>query len=84
MLFHRMNTKSNIFTSGRPRVKKQVLVFMSEIKFDLTLKKKKKKKSVSFMLLFTVIKLLLTFRLLRQKTNFFLAIPCPCGIVQCV
>ena len=35
----------------------QVLVFISEIKFDLTPKKKKIKFSVSFMLLFTIIKL---------------------------
>ena len=33
-LFHRMNTKSSIFTRG---VKMQVLVFVSEIKLDLTL-----------------------------------------------
>ena len=50
----------------------QVLVFMSEIKFDLTLKKKIKI-SVSFMLLFAIIKLLPTLRLSRQKTYFFLA-----------
>ena len=42
----------------------QVLVFMSEIKFDLTLKKIK----ISFMLLFAIIKLLPTLRLSRQKT----------------
>ena len=47
----------------------QVLVFMSEIKFDLRLKKIKF--SVSFMLLFAIIKLLPTLRLSRQKTNFF-------------
>ena len=34
-LFRRMNTKSNIFTSGSILL----LVFMSEIKIDLTLKK---------------------------------------------
>ena len=50
-------------------MKIQVLVFMSEIKFDLTVKKSKF--SVSFMLLFTIIKLLPTVRLSRQKTNFF-------------
>ena len=50
-------------------MKIQVLVFMSEIKFDLTVKKSKF--SVSFMLLFTIIKLLPTLRLSRQKTNFF-------------
>ena len=49
-------------------MKIQVLVFMSEIKFDLTLKKIKF--SVSFMLLFTIIKLLPTLRLSCQKTNF--------------
>ena len=50
-------------------MKIQVLVFMSEIKFDLALKKIKF--SVSFMLLFTVIKILSTLRLSRQKPNFF-------------
>ena len=45
-----------------PLVKIQVLVFMNEIKFDLTLKKKIKF-SVSFMLLFAIIKLLPTLRL---------------------
>ena len=47
----------------------QVLVFMSEIKFDLTLKKIKI--SVSFMLLFAIIKLLLTLRSSHQKTYLF-------------
>ena len=42
-------------------MKIQVLVFMNEIKFDLTLKKIKF--SVSFMLLFAIIKLLPTLRL---------------------
>ena len=42
---------------------------MSEIEFDLTVKKSKF--SVSFMLLFIIIKLLPTLRLSRQKTNFF-------------
>ena len=46
----------------KPRVKIQVLVFMNEIKFDLTLKKKIKF-FVSFMLLFAIIKLLPTLRL---------------------
>ena len=50
-------------------MKIQVLVFMSEIKFDLTLKKLIF--LVSFMLLFTIIKLLPTLRLSSQKTNFF-------------
>ena len=53
-------------------MKIQVLVFMSEIKFVLTLKKIKF--SVSFMLLFAIIKRLPTLRLSCQKTNFFLAI----------
>ena len=53
-------------------MKIQVLVFMSEIKFDLTLKKIKL--SVSFMLLCTIIKLLPALRLSHRKTNFFLAI----------
>ena len=44
----------------------QVLVFMSKIKFDLTLKEIKI--SFSFMLLFAIIKLLPTLRLSRQKT----------------
>ena len=43
-------------------MKIQVLVFMNEIKFDLTLKKTNKF-SVSFMLLFAIIKLLPTLRL---------------------
>ena len=50
-------------------MKIQVLVFMSETKVDLTVKKSKF--SVSFMLLFTIIKLLPTLRLAHQKTNFF-------------
>ena len=50
-------------------MKIQVLVFKSEIKFDLTVKNSKF--PVSFMLSFTIIKLLLTLRLSRQKTNFF-------------
>ena len=50
----------------------QVLVFMSEIKFHLTLKKIKI--SVSFMLLFAIIKLLPTLRL--SSENFlFLFLP---------
>ena len=64
-------------------MKIQVLVFMSEIKFDLTLKKKKKIKfSVSFMLLFTIIKLRHTLRLSRQKTNFFRSHFAQFGLVQ--
>ena len=43
----------------------KVLVLMSEIKFDLTLKKKS---NFLFLLRF---KLLPTLRLLRHKTNFF-------------
>ena len=53
-----MNTKCSIFTSG------------GEIKFDLTLKKS----NFLFLLCFykfTIIKLLPTRRLSRQKTNFF-------------
>ena len=42
---------------------------MGEIKFDLTLKQSKF--SVSFMLLFTIIKILSALRLSRQKTNLF-------------
>ena len=49
-------------------MKIQVLVFMNEIKFDLTLKKKKN--SVSFMLLFAIIKLLPTLRLSSENLTF--------------
>ena len=49
-------------------MKIQVLVFMNEIKFDLTLKKIKF--SVSFMLLFAIIKLLPTFRLSSENLTF--------------
>ena len=49
-------------------MKIQVLVFMNEIKFNLTLKKIKF--SVSFMLLFAIIKLLPTLRLSRQVLPF--------------
>ena len=62
-------------------MKIQGLVFMSETKFKLT-QKKKIKFSVSFMLLFTIIKLLPALRLSRQKTNFFLAISRQFGLVQ--
>ena len=62
-------------------MKIQVLVFLSEIKFDLTLKKKIKF-SVSFMLLFAINELLPTLRLSRQKTNFFLAISRQSSLVQ--
>ena len=50
-------------------MKIQVLVFMNEIKFDLTLKKS----NFLFLLcfLFTIIKLLPSLQLSRQKTNFF-------------
>ena len=51
-------------------MKIQVLVFMNEIKFDLTLKKIKF--SVSFMLLFAIIKLLPTLRLSSENLTFFL------------
>ena len=37
--FHRMNTKSSIFTSGKATSEIPLFVFMSEIKNDLTLKK---------------------------------------------
>ena len=47
-----------------------IVVFMSEIKFNLTLKKKIKF-SVSFMLLFAIIMFLPTRQLSRQKTHFF-------------
>ena len=46
-----------------------IVVFMSEIKFNLTLKKLKY--SVSFMLLFAIIMFLPTHQLSRQKANFF-------------
>ena len=49
-----------------------IVVFMSEIKFDLTLKKIKF--SLSFMLLFAIITFLPTRQLSRQKLTFFLAI----------
>ena len=44
-----------------------IVVFMSEIKFNLTLKKIKF--SVSFMLLFAIIMFLSTRQLSRQKAN---------------
>ena len=49
-------------------MKIQVLVFMNEIKFDLTLKKIKF--SVSVMLLFAIIKLLPTLRLSSENLTF--------------
>ena len=49
-------------------MKIQVLVFMNEMKFDLTLKRIKF--SVSFMLLFAIIKLLPTLRLLSENLIF--------------
>ena len=49
-------------------MKIQVLVFMNEIKSDLTLKKIKF--SVSFMLLFAIIKLLPTLRLSSENLTF--------------
>ena len=61
-------------------MKIQVLVFMSEIKFNLTLKKIKF--YVSFMLLFIIIKLLPALRLSHQKTNFFIAISLQFGFVK--
>ena len=59
-------------------MKIQVLVFMSEIK-SFT---EKIKFSVSFMLLFTIIKLLSALRHSHQKTTFFLAFLCQFGLVQ--
>ena len=47
-------------------------MFMNEIKFDLTLKKTKF--SVSFMLLFAIIKLLATLRL-SSENNFSFFLP---------
>ena len=86
MVFDCASVKSNFISPNEhpkqyPRVKMQVLVFMSEIKFDLTLKKYI---FCFFMLLFTIIKLVPTLRLSRQKTNFFLAISRRFGLVQCV
>ena len=54
-------------------MKIQVLVFMNEIKFDLTLKKIKF--SVSFMLLFAIIKLLPTLRLSSENLTFLFFLP---------
>ena len=59
----------------------QVLVFMCERKFDLILKIKIPF-SVSFMLFFTIIKLLPILRFSSQKANFFLAILRQFGLVQ--
>ena len=65
----------------------QVLVFMSEIKFDYTLQKKKKKKkkkikfSVSFMPLFTI-SFYLLFDSHVRKLTFFRAITRQFGLVQ--
>ena len=47
-----------------------IVVSMSELKFNFTLKKKIKI-SVSFMLLFAIIMYLLTRQLSRQRANFF-------------
>ena len=58
----------------------QVLVFTSKIKFYLTLQKKKKN-TVTFMLLFTIMKLIPTLLLTHQKT-YFLAISRQFGLVQ--
>ena len=54
-------------------MKIQGLVFMNEIKFDLTLKKIKF--SVSFMLLFAIIKLLPTLRLSSENLTFRFFLP---------
>ena len=39
-LLHRMNTKSSIVKSGAAMSEYNISVFMSEIKFDLALKKR--------------------------------------------
>ena len=54
-------------------MKIQVLVFMNEIKFDLTLKKIKF--SVSFMLLFAIINLLPTLQLSSENLTFLFFLP---------
>ena len=54
-------------------MKIQVLVFMNEIKFDLTLKKIKF--SVSFMLLFAIIKASTYSSTLVRKLNFSFFLP---------
>ena len=64
-----------------PWVKIQVLEFMSEIKFDLTLKKNKV--SISFMLLFTIIKAsTYSSNLTSGNELFSLAISRQFGLVQ--
>ena len=64
-----MNTKSCIFTSGLPRVKIPPLVFMSEIKINLT--PEKIKFSVSFMLKYGKNYFISFSQPSPQKTNFF-------------
>ena len=67
------------------RVKIQVLVFIRETKFDLTLNPSTPhtKFSVSFIPLFTIVKLLPTLRLsIVRKLTFFLAISRQFGLVQ--
>ena len=68
--YFRMITKSSIFTRdvATNENTRPVLVFMGEIKFDLT--EKIIIFAVSFMLLFTIIKLLSNRRPSGQKTFF--------------
>ena len=62
-------TKSRTFTSGEPRLKILLLVFMSEIKIDLTLKKS----NFLFLLCFknAIIKFIPMHQRLRQRNSFF-------------
>ena len=64
-----MNTKSSIFTSADSRVKILLLVFMSEIKIDLTLKKS----NFLFLLCFKIakIKFIPMRQKSRQRNSFF-------------
>ena len=68
-LFHRMNTKSSIFTSGGATSENITLVFMSEIKIDFTLKKSK----FLFLLCFkiAIIKFIPIRQQSRQRNSFF-------------
>ena len=62
-----------------------IVVFMSEIKFNFTLKKKKKIKfSVSFMFLFAIIIFYLYANSHFRKLTFFLAISRQFRLVQSV
>ena len=64
-----MNTKSSIFTSGGATRENITLVFMSEIKIDLTLKKS----NFLFLLCFkiAIIKLIPMRQHSRQRNTFF-------------